>query len=218
MVTPPEDELVLFAPSVVNVVQQPMSITDVTVQHILPPQRNVLLHGLKDTGKSFVCLAITKAVISGNALFGCIPSTGGGNVMYINSETPKEDFIQRLAQVGLADEISQHLFVLSKYDHMATDCAFSLTEPLFCNKVTTLLKKTNCRYIILDNLTTLMQEGQATQTIAINKVYDWIEKLQQRGICVVVVHHTLDNGNAGTMLAKARGSADTSNRNHGELV
>ena len=217
-VTPPEDELVLLAPSVVNVVQQPMSITDVTVQHILPPQRNVLLHGLKDTGKSFVCLAITKAVISGNALFGCIPSTGGNNVMYINSETPKEDFIQRLAQVGLADEISQRLFVLSKYDHMATDCAFSLTEPLFCNKVTTLLKKTNCRYIILDNLTTLMQEGQATQTIAINKVYDWIEKLQQRGICVVVVHHTLDNGNAGTMLAKARGSADTSNRNHGELV
>jgi KaiC. len=217
-VTPPKDELVLFAPSVVNVTQQPMSITDVTVQHILPPQRNVLLHGLKDTGKSFVCLAITKAVISGNALFGCIPSTGGGNVMYINSETPKEDFIQRLAQVGLADEISQHLFVLSKYDHMATDCAFLLTEPLFCNKVTTLLKKTNCRYIILDNLTTLMQEGQATQTIAINKVYDWIEKLQQRGICVVVVHHTLDNGNAGTMLAKARGSADTSNRNHGELV
>ena len=217
-VPPLEDELVLFTPSVVNVAQQPMSITDVTVQHILPPQRNVLLHGLKDAGKSFACLAITKAVISGNALFGCIPSTGGGNVMYINSETPKEDFIQRLAQVGLADEISQRLFVLSKYDHMATDCAFSLTEPLFCNKVTTLLKKTNCRYIILDNLTTLMQEGQATQTIAINKIYDWLEKLQQRGICVVVVHHSLDNGNAGTMLAKARGSADTSNRNHGELV
>lgn len=218
LVTTSADELALFSPHAGNIAQQPRDIADVTVQHIFSAQRNILLHGLKDAGKSFVCLAITQTLVKGNSLFGCIPSNNESNVMFINSETPKEDFLQRLEQFDIVDELGRHLFVLSKYDHAASDCAFSLTDPLFCEKIEDLMKNKGCSYLILDNLTTLMKEGQATQTIAVNKVYDWLERVQQRGICVVVVHHTLDDGNAGTMSAKARGSADTSNRNHGELV
>ena len=218
LVTTSSNELALFSPHAGNIAQQPRDLAEVTVQHILPARRNILMHGLKDAGKSFGCLEITKTLVTGHALFGCIPSNDKGNVMYINSETPKEDFLQRLEQFDIVDELGRHLFVLSKYDHAASDCAFSLTDPLFCVKIESLMEKMGCSYLILDNLTTLMKEGQATQTIAVNKVYDWLERVQQRGICVVVVHHTLDDGNAGTMSAKARGSADTSNRNHGELV
>ena len=218
LVTTSAGDLTIFSPHAGNIAQQPRDIADVTVQHIFPAQRNILLHGLKDAGKSFVCLAITQTLVKGNSLFGCIPSNNESNVMFINSETPKEDFLQRLEQFDIVDELGRHLFVLSKYDHAASDCAFSLTDPLFYEKIEDLMKNKGCSYLILDNLTTLMKEGQATQTIAVNKVYDWLERVQQRGICVVVVHHTLDDGNAGTMSAKARGSADTSNRNHGELV
>ena len=218
LVSTSSNELALFSPHAGNIAQQPRDLAEVTVQHILPARRNILMHGLKDAGKSFGCLEITKTLVTGHALFGCIPSNDKGNVMYINSETPKEDFLQRLEQFDIVDELGRHLFVLSKYDHAASDCAFSLTDPLFCVKIESLMEKMGCSYLILDNLTTLMKEGQATQTIAVNKVYDWLERVQQRGICVVVVHHTLDDGNAGTMSAKARGSADTSNRNHGELV
>ena len=218
LVTTSSNELALFSPHAGNIAQQPRDLAEVTVQHILPARRNILMHGLKDAGKSFGCLEITKTLVTGHALFGCIPSNDKGNVMYINSETPKEDFLQRLEQFDIVDELGRHLFVLSKYDHAASDCAFSLTDPLFCVKIESLMEKMGCSYLILDNLTTLMKEGQATQTIAVNKVYDWLERVQQRGICVIVVHHTQDDGNAGTMSAKARGSADTSNRNHGELV
>lgn len=86
------DDLVLFSATTKDVAPQPTSIDDVTVKHICPRKRNVLIHGLKDAGKSFISQGITKAVCCGEALFGNFLSDGGSNAMYINSETPKEDF------------------------------------------------------------------------------------------------------------------------------
>lgn len=82
--------------------------------------------------KALVVLKSSKLLVNGHALFGCIPSNDKGNVMYINSETPKRRIsFQRLKQFDIVDGAGRHLFVLSKYDHAASDCAFSLTDPLF---------------------------------------------------------------------------------------
>lgn len=81
-----------------------------------------------------------------------------------------------------------------------------------------LLQKHDCHYLILDNLTSLMDDGQATQAIALSKVYAWVEALQQRGVCVILVHHTKDDSKAGTCSAKSRGSQDASIRGHTEIV
>lgn len=217
-VVPSSDGLVLFNANAEEVATQPSSIEDVTVKHIFPFERNVLLHGLKDAGKSFISLAVAKAVTCGKALFGSFPSDGGSNAMYINSETPKEDFTQRLSQFGIVKMVGKQLLVLSKYDHTATDCAFSLADTNFRDKVTALLQKHEYRYLILDNLTSLMDDGQSTQAIAVSKVYAWIEKLQQCGVCVILVHHTKDDSKAGTGSAKVRGSQDSSIRGHTEIV
>ena len=85
LVTTSSNELALFSSHAGKIAQQPRDLAEVTVQHILPARRNILLHGLKDTGKSFVCLAITQALVKGNLLFDCIPSNDEGNVMATQS-------------------------------------------------------------------------------------------------------------------------------------
>lgn len=210
-------DLVLFNPTSVPAARQSASLTDVTTSRILPHGGFVLLHGLKDSGKSMVSLATTKTITTGRKLFGVIPADGSGNILYVDSETPQDVLMERLNQLGLVEEVGKHLFLLSKFDH-ASAYSFSLTDQSFLDAVKTALRKCDCRYLVLDNLTSLMEGGRLYQSAGLSAFFKWIEDLQRQDICVLVVHHTQEDSNAGTATAKARGSQEFAIRAHTEIV
>lgn len=97
--------------------------------------------------------------------------------------------------------------------------AFSLTDHVFRDKLESTLLERGCRYLLLDNLTSLMDEGRVYQSSVVSGFFQWVEKLQQQhGICTILVHHTQDDANAGTGSAKTRGSQEFSIRAHTEVV
>ena len=63
------------------------------------------------------CFAAAKALITGEKLFGLFRSDETDKLVYVDSETPQSLLTERLNQFGLAAEVGQRLFLLSKFDH-----------------------------------------------------------------------------------------------------
>ena len=210
--------LSLFQPRSAPASPQPTDITDVTTGQIFVPGGITLLHGLKDSGKSITCIAAAKAILTGAPLFKTISGGEPGKILYLDSETPQDLLTARLDQFGLVGEIDNRLFLLSKFDHKATGYAFSITDSLFRDNVEKMLSELGCRYLVLDNLTSLMADGGLYQAQTVSQLFNWIEHLARQGVGVIIVSHTLDDSNAGTAASKARGSQEFSIRAHTEIV
>ncbi len=214
----PLDSLSLFQSHIDSTVPQVTNFKDVTTRQVFVPGGITLLHGLKDSGKSITCITTVKSIISGGVLFEVISSGELGNILYMDSETPQDLLTERLAQFGLLEELNNHLFMLSKFDHKATDSVFSIMDQTFRDQVEKILHEQNCHYLVLDNLTSLMDAGSLYQATAVSQLFNWLERLAQQGLGIILVSHTHENASAGTAAAKARGSQEFSIRAHTEIV
>ena len=212
------NSLSLFKPNSTPATPQPTDITDVTTGQIFVSGGITLLHGLKDSGKSITCIAAAKAILTGAPLVKTISGGEPGKILYLDSETPQDLLTARLDQFGLVGEVDSRLFLLSKFDHKATGYAFSITDSLFRDNVEKMLSELGCRYLVLDNLTSLMADGGLYQAQTVSQLFNWIEHLARQGVGVIIVSHTLDDSNAGTAASKARGSQEFSIRAHTEIV
>jgi len=212
------NSLSLFKPSSAPATPQPTDITDVTTGQIFVSGGITLLHGLKDSGKSITCIAAAKAILTGAPLVKTISGGEPGKILYLDSETPQDLLTARLDQFGLVGEVDSRLFLLSKFDHKATGYAFSITDSLFRDNVEKMLSELGCRYLVLDNLTSLMADGGLYQAQTVSQLFNWIEHLARQGVGIIIVSHTLDDSNAGTAASKARGSQEFSIRAHTEIV
>ncbi len=218
-VVPSLDSLSLFQPHSGPAAPLMTNFKSVTTRQVFVPGGITLLHGLKDSGKSITCLTAAKAIITGERLFDVIPSGEEfGNILYMDSETPQELLTTRLTQFGLIEELNKRLFLLSKFDHNATDSVFSISDQAFRDHVEKILHKQNCRYLVLDNLTSLMDDGSLYQATAVSQLFNWLEKLAKQGFSIILVSHTQEDASAGTAAAKARGSQEFSIRAHTEIV
>ncbi|WP_291442051.1 AAA family ATPase [Desulfovibrio sp.] len=194
-------------------------VKDVTTEEIFLPGGFTMLHGLKDSGKSLICLSAAKAIISGGKLFEFFTTGESRNILYLDSETPKDLLAVRLSQLGLVAEIGNSLFLLSKFDLKGNDLPFSITDQKFRDNVEKIMRVHNCGYLVLDNLTSLMDDGRLYNSTTVSKLFaDWVDSLTRQGLGVVMVSHTQEGPNAGTSAAKARGSEEFSIRAHSEIV
>ena len=194
-------------------------VKDVTTEEIFLPGGFTMLHGLKDSGKSLICLSAAKAIISGGKLFEFFTTGKSRNILYLDSETPKDLLTVRLSQFGLVAEIGNSLFLLSKFDLKGNDLPFSITDQKFRDYVGKIMRVYSCDYLVLDNLTSLMDDGRLYNSTTVSKLFaDWVDSLTRQGLGVVMVSHTQEGPNAGTSAAKARGSEEFSIRAHSEIV
>lgn len=195
------------------------NVTDVTTKQIVVPGGITLLHGLKDSGKSITCVSAAKAIITGGGLFDIFTAGESRNILYLDSETPQDLLTARLGQLGLVGEIGNRLFLLSKFDLRGNDLAFSITDQKFRDYVEEIMREQNCGYLVLDNLTSLMDDGSLYHPTTVSKFFeDWIGSLTRQGIGVVMVSHTQEGPDAGTPAATARGCKEFSIRAHSEIV
>lgn len=211
--------LLFFQPHSGPAVPQVTNFKSITTRQVFAPGGITLLHGLKDCGKSITCIAAARAIITGERLFNVISSGEEfDNILYMDSETPLDLLTTRLAQFGLIEEINKRLFLLSKFDHKATDFTFSIQDQVFRDHVEKILHEQNCRYLVLDNLTSLMDDGSLYQATAVSQLFNWLERLAKQGFSIILVSHTHEGASAGTAAAKARGSQEFSIRAHTEIV
>ena len=154
------NSLPLFQPHSGLTIPLTTGVKDVTTEEIFLPSGFTMLHGLKDSGKSLICLSAAKAIISGGKLFEFFTTGKSRNILYLDSETPKDLLTERLNQFGLFEVIGNRLFLLSKFDLKGNDIAFSITDQKFRNHVEKIMRVQSCGYLVLDNLTSLMDDGQ----------------------------------------------------------
>lgn len=218
-VVPSLDSLSLFQPHSGPAAPLMTNFKSVTTRQVFVPGGITLLHGLKDSGKSITCLTAAKVIITCERLFNVISSGEElGNILYMDSETPQDLLTTRLTQFGLIEELNKRLFLLSKFDHKATDSVFSISDQAFRDHAEKILHEQNCRYLVLDNLTSLMDDGSLYQATAVSQLFNWLEKLAKQGFSIILVNHTHEDASAGTAAAKARGSQEFSIRAHTEIV
>ena len=213
------NSLPLFQPHSGLTIPLTTGVKDVTTEEIFLPSGFTMLHGLKDSGKSLICLSAAKAIISGGKLFEFFTTGKSRNILYLDSETPKDLLTERLNQFGLFEVIGNRLFLLSKFDLKGNDIAFSITDQKFRNHVEKIMRVQSCGYLVLDNLTSLMDDGSLYHSTTVSKLFDdWIDSLTRQGLGVVMISHTQEGPNAGTSAAKIRGSEEFSIRAHSEIV
>ncbi|MBB5144639.1 AAA family ATPase [Desulfovibrio intestinalis] len=213
------NSLSLFQPRIGLTATPLTNVTDVTTKQIVVPGGITLLHGLKDSGKSITCISAAKAIITGEGLFEVFTAGESRNILYLDSETPQDLLTERLDQFGLLEEIGNRLFLLSKFDLQGNDLAFSIMDQKFRDYVEDIMRAQNCGYLVLDNLTSLMDDGSIYHSTTVSKLFeDWIDNLARQGLGVVMVSHTQEGPSAGTAAAKTRGCEEFSIRAHTEIV
>ncbi|MEG6501844.1 MULTISPECIES: AAA family ATPase [unclassified Desulfovibrio] len=185
------------------------NLADVNLYHILRPGSYAVLMGAKGAGKTQVALSASHSIIKGDIMWPLFRGVGinAGNVAYIDAETPHDEYCANLEQHGLTTETGHRFFGLSRFgDDLPEFCnTFSLTDAQFREGLFHYLLEHKCRFVFLDNLTALMGDA-VHQGKAAQEVLDWVEKLQQCGLCVVLVHHKFEHEGGIAHSDKARGS------------
>lgn len=197
---PPADPALTPAPA--------HSLADVTLHHTMRSGNYIMLLGAKGAGKTQVALSTCRSILKGNAIWPLFRGTGiADNVVYIDAETPYDEYCANLEQHGLAGEAGHRFFGISKFaPGLPEFCeTFSLTDAKFREGLLHYLLTHQCRYVFLDNLTALMGDA-VHQGKAAQEVLDWVENLQKYGLCVVLVHHKSEYETIAPQKDKARGS------------
>lgn len=208
-----------FNPDEVADFKQPANLQEVTVQHIVPAQGIVMLHGVKNAGKSNALFGQISSLVHGESAFGFFPTEQKENqVLLVDSETPSELFKARLQQHQLTGAIGRNFFPIRKTDMAALiDGSLVLTNPCLKKVIEHEIKERKISHFFVDNLTTLADPAKLyTQKLAA-EVLDWARELGEQGVTTIIAHHSLDNDEKPESAAM-RGSRELSIRAHTEIV
>ena len=184
-------------------------LADVNLYHSFRPGNLTLILGAKGAGKTQCALSACHALLAGNIPWpffeGCLDDVG--NIVYVDAETPYDEFCANLKQHHLDMEKGKRFFGLSKFaPELPEFCnSFSLTDQFFREGLRRYLIEHQCRFVFLDNLMALMGDSVHQGKFA-QDVLTWVEELQKSGLCVVLVHHKSEFESASSSSDKARGS------------
>lgn len=158
-----------------------------------------LLVGDPGLGKSWLTMALAKAVASGEDWLGL--TTGQGTVMYVDEENPEDIVKQRFQKLGLSGAAAKNIHYLyrpgiwvNKDPDAFLDEALALEPAL----------------IVMDSLSRIHSEDENSANSMAKLFRDGIQPLaRETGSSVVVIHHTI-KGDTTNSFKRARGSGDIS--------
>lgn len=180
----------------------PLKLEDVVLHNIIRPSSNVLVLGAKNTGKTQIALSICAALRKKGALSSIFRNETivPCNVAYVDAETLPDEFQANLSQYGLDNDAG--FFGLCKHDKGKNNPfdTYSLMNSEFREGLQKYLVDKGCRYVVLDNLVALMG-NRVDYGADVQEVVEWVEQLQDTGICPIIIHHLGDETQG-----KARGS------------
>ncbi|MBQ3060438.1 MAG: AAA family ATPase [Desulfovibrio sp.] len=185
--------------------EMPINIKDITLYHILPQTSSIVLHGLKDSGKSMVVLAAVKHLLE-----------NGEKVLVFDTETLPAVLENRLYKMGL--DLYVQSGTLRIVQKTVQGCNFDFLDDSMHEQIFKATSQDGITYVVFDNLTSGISNGCMYAASMMAKFHSLEENLHKHNIATIVVTHSKDNSKACTSSAVMRGSQEGSVRAHTELI
>ena len=211
--------LQVFDMNIVPASTQPQHISEVTLSHILPAGI-IMIHGVKNAGKSQAIFEMLRVSILGEKLFGLfssdVPLKNSG---ILDTETPEALFRSRITQYNLEQEVGVNFFPYSKLQLLRSgEKNIVLTDEDFRFQIENEIFEKQLKLFVIDNLTSVASPGGIYQQNIAGTILDWASSLAAKGIAVPIVHHSQKKSGKSPMRAAMRGSEEFTIRAHTEIV
>ncbi len=178
-------------------------LEDVCSESLFSSDEIIMIHGKKGTTKSLCGLGIVKGLSTGSPVFGFKTTGCNTKVLLIDSETPPDVFSARAKQFRISNDKSINLIPKRLVENEPWKNLDLMNEEHRC-VFEHHINDYKPKVIIFDNLTSLVKNSSLYSPETTKSIFNWSETLLRKGITVIFVHHTLDDGNkVGT---KMRGS------------
>ncbi len=160
----------------------------------LPAQGLAMLYSKRGLGKTYLALGIALAIASGSTFLRWKASKPR-RVLFVDGELPASTLQQRLhsLQAGMKECVmtSPEFLRIITPDLQAQpmpDLATSEGQMLVERELS------GVELLVLDNLSALCRSGKENEGESWLPVQEWLLRLRQRGICVLLVHHAGKSG------------------------
>jgi putative DNA primase/helicase len=162
---------------------------------ILPTGGLGMVFAGRGIGKTHVALGIAWAVSTGGKFLrwhAPVPR----DVLYVDGEMPQQALQDRLKGIRATDNFrpDDGAFRLLCMDRQELGMSINLADPKQQKIIDMQLENTS--FMVLDNLSTLMNGGPENDAESWDAMQAWLLQLRRRGMTVLVVHHAGRNGNA----------------------
>lgn len=198
------------------------TLNSVNAFHIFCPGTNVLIEGIKNAGKTQISMSCARDILLGNKVFGvfdCPETSIQTKLLYVDGETPYDEVQTNVEQYGLSNLLGKRFFMLSKFDDNLPESFqdFELSNESFRNALIDFVLKNRIHYVILDNLYSLLGD-LIKQSKYVDILIKFLEILQKKGVCVIIVHHTVDGYSRSLWLTRPSGSQTIARRARAEII
>jgi putative DNA primase/helicase len=162
---------------------------------VLQDKGLAMLFAARGIGKTHVALGIAYAVSTGGEFLRW-RADRPRNVLYVDGEMPQQALQQRLRALMEASDQppNEGAFRLLCMDRQELGVTINLANA----KCQSLIDKHlgDAEFMVLDNMSTLMNSGVENDAESWNSMQDWLLQLRRRGVTVLVVHHAGRGGQA----------------------
>ena len=163
------------------------------VETVFTRGQTTLIWAPSNSGKSYVALALSIAVATGNSFFN-VPGHGHGRkVMLIDGETMENLFEERKRQLlASMSEEDRERFEENSACYLLHEENQKLDET-FQKSLIEYVKQHEIKLVILDNLNSLIDKAWLNNT---SKLFEFRDKLETAGAGVVFIHHATKEGDS----------------------
>jgi hypothetical protein len=160
----------------------------------LPAQGLAMLYSKRGLGKTYLALGIALAVASGG-IFLRWKASKPRKVLFVDGELPASTLQQRIRslQAGMRDCVvpSPEFLRIITPDLQAQP----MPDLATCDgQMLVEVELSGVDLLVLDNLSALCRSGKENEGESWLPVQEWLLRLRQRGICVLLVHHAGKSG------------------------
>ena len=186
----------LEAVNLANFVALPLRQRQYVLAPILPERGLAMLYAPRGVGKTQVAFNIGWAVACGQPFLRWYASRPRP-VLYIDGEMPQE-LLQERAKAMIAPSACQpphpDFFRLLSMDRQELGTSLNLVLPEHQAALEVLLDQVD--FLILDNISTLVNSGRENDAESWNEMQAWLLKLRRLGKTVLLIHHAGRSENA----------------------
>jgi len=165
------------------------------------PKRGIgMVYGWRGVGKTFLVQWIAYAIATGASVLDWEVSKPR-RVLHVDAEMDPIDLVDRYKAIqatamregnGNPELAAENLMVLT--DAQQEDGIPNLALPEARREIQKVLRETGAEVLILDNLSTLCQDGSENSDESWSGMQAWLRELRRENITVLLVHHSGKGG------------------------
>jgi hypothetical protein len=162
----------------------------------LPAQGLAMLYSKRGLGKTYLALGIALAVASGGTFLRWQASKPR-KVLFVDGELPASTLQQRIRSLQAGVKDSEPEMPSDEFLRIITpDLQAQAMPDLATSEGQMLVEKelAGAELLVVDNLSALCRSGKENEGESWLPVQEWLLRLRQRGICVLLVHHAGKSG------------------------